>query len=84
MRLEFSQQAWEDLRYWLSTDAKKLKRLFELIEAVRREPFQGIGKPEPLKHQFKGAWSRRIDEEHRLIYRVENDCVVVLAARYHY
>ena len=84
MRLEFSQQAWDDLRYWLSTDAKKLKRLFELIEATRRDPFQGIGKPEPLKHQFKGAWSRRIDEEHRLVYRVENDCVVVLAARFHY
>lgn len=84
MRLEFSQQAWDDLRYWLSTDAKKLKRLFELIEAARRDPFQGIGKPEPLKHQFKGAWSRRIDEEHRLIYRVENNCLVVLAARFHY
>ncbi len=84
MRLEFSQQAWDDLRYWHSTDAKKLKRLFELIEATRREPFQGIGKPELLKHQFKGAWSRRIDEEHRLVYRVENDCVVVLAARFYY
>jgi toxin YoeB len=68
MRLEFSPQAWEDVQRWLKRDVKLLKRLCSLIEATRRDPFAGIGKPEPLKHQMKGCWSRRIDDEHRLVY----------------
>jgi toxin YoeB len=84
MRLEFEPQAWEDIRHWLQTDAKKLKRILDLIEAVRRDPFQGIGKPEPLKHQLRGAWSRRIDDEHRLVYRVSDGCLIILACRFHY
>lgn len=84
MRLEFEPQAWEDIRHWLQTDAKKLKRILDLVEAVRRDPFQGIGKPEPLKHQLRGAWSRRIDDEHRLVYRVSDGCLIILACRFHY
>ena len=84
MRLAFDPAAWEDVQWWLATDRKKLARIFDLIEAVRRDPFAGIGKPEPLKHQFKGAWSRRIDQEHRLIYRVESGMVVILSCREHY
>jgi toxin YoeB len=84
MRLEFEPQAWEDIRHWLQTDAKKLKRILDLIEAVRRDPFQGIGKPEPLKHQLRGAWSRRVDDEHRLVYRVSDGCLIILACRFHY
>lgn len=84
MRLEFEPQAWEDIRHWLQTDAKKLKRILDLVEAVRRDPFQGIGKPEPLKHQLRGAWSRRIDDEHRLVYRVSDGRLIILACRFHY
>ena len=84
MRLEFEPQAWEDIRHWLQTDAKKLKRILDLVEAVRRDPFQDIGKPEPLKHQLRGAWSRRIDDEHRLVYRVSDGCLIILACRFHY
>ncbi len=84
MRLEFEPQAWEDIRHWLQTDAKKLKRILDLVEAVRRDPFQGIGKPEPLKHQLRGAWPRRIDDEHRLVYRVSDGCLIILACRFHY
>ena len=84
MRLEFEPQAWEDIRHWLQTDAKKLRRILDLIESVRRDPFQGIGKPEPLKHQLRGAWSRRIDDEHRLVYRVNDGYLIILACRFHY
>ena len=84
MRLEFEPQAWEDIRHWLQTDAKKLKRILDLVEAVRRDPFQDIGKPEPLKHQLRGAWSRRIDDEHRLVYRVSDGRLIILACRFHY
>ena len=84
MRLEFASKGWEDMQYWLKHDAKLLMRIFDLIEAVRRDPFKGIGKPEPLRHQFKGLWSRRINGEHRLIYKVEDGCLVVMACRFHY
>jgi len=84
VNLLFSSQAWEDYLYWQSTDRKTLKRINALIEAVVREPFEGIGKPEPLRHELAGWWSRRIDEEHRLVYRVEDETVFVAQCRYHY
>jgi toxin YoeB len=84
MRLVFEEQGWEDYTSWLSTDRKMLARINKLIEAISRDPFAGIGKPEPLKYHLPGAWSRRIDEEHRLVYLVTAEAVVILAARYHY
>jgi toxin YoeB len=74
----------QDLRYWMEIDRKTALRVFELIEAVIREPFTGIGKPEPLKYVLAGCWSRRITQEHRLVYRVTQGRVDFLQARYHY
>lgn len=84
MRASFDPQALEDLTYWIGTRPRTALRILELIDAVLRDPFGGIGKPEPLKHRYRGCWSRRIDQEHRLIYKVEGDHIVILAARYHY
>jgi toxin YoeB len=74
----------QDLRYWVETDRKVAVRAFELIEAVLHDPFVGIGKPEPLKYVLKGCWSRRITQEHRLVYRVSERRIDFLQARYHY
>ena len=74
----------QDLRYWIETDRKIALRVFELIEAVLRDPFDGIGKPEPLKYRLAGCWSRRIAQEHRLVYRVGTTRIDFLQARYHY
>jgi len=74
----------EDLRSWVETDRRVSLRVFDLMEATLREPFTGIGKPEPLKYIFAGCWSRRITQEHRLVYRVAGNCVYFLQARYHY
>ena len=74
----------EDLRFWIENNRWVAVRILDLMEAVLRDPFQGIGKPEPLKHLLAGAWSRRITEEHRLVYAVSNDLVDFLQARYHY
>jgi len=74
----------QDLRYWVETDRKVAVRVFELIEAVLRDPFVGIGKPEPLKYVLAGCWSRRITQEHRLVYRVSEGRIDFLQARYHY
>ena len=74
----------EDLRYWVETDRKVALRVFQLIEAVVRDPFTGIGKPEPLKHLLGGAWSRRITQEHRIVYLVRDGRIDFLQARYHY
>lgn len=74
----------QDLRYWVKTDRKVALRAFELIEAVLRDPFVGIGKPEPLKYVLAGCWSRRITQEHRLVYRVSQQRIDFLQARYHY
>lgn len=74
----------EDLRYWVEIDRKVALRAFDLIEAVMREPFSGIGKPEPLKYLASGAWSRRLTQEHRLVYLVSHDRIDFLQARYHY
>jgi toxin YoeB len=78
--LEFRQ----DLRYWVETDRKVALRAFELIESVLRDPFTGIGKPEPLKYVLAGCWSRRLTQEHRLVYRVSERRIDFLQARYHY
>jgi toxin YoeB len=84
MRLEFDSQALEDLRYWVERDRRKAARVLRLIEECLRAPFAGSGKPEPLKHALAGCWSRRIDREHRLVYRVEGDSLIVLGCRFHY
>jgi toxin YoeB len=74
----------EDLRYWVETDRKLALRAFDLIEAIIRDPFEGIGKPEPLKYLTPGAWSRRLTQEHRIVYLVRDDQIDFLQARYHY
>ncbi len=84
MRLVFTPLGWEDYLFWQSHDKATLKRLNRLLEESMGTPFEGIGKPEPLRHVLAGCWSRRIDEEHRLVYLVDGDDVVVLQARYHY
>lgn len=84
MRLVFTAHAWEDYLYWQQTDRAMLKRLNRLIEETLRDPVAGIGKPEQLRHALAGAWSRRIDDQHRLVYLVDGDDLVVLQARYHY
>lgn len=84
-RLSWTTEAWDDYLYWQTQDKKTLRRVNALIaDVLRDDPFEGIGKPEPLKHALAGAWSRRIDEMHRLVYLVADDEVVVLQARYHY
>ncbi len=82
--LEFDAAAFEDLACWVQHDGKKVLRIIDLIKAVQPEPFSGIGKPEPLKHELAGGWSRRIDQEHRLVYQVLDDRIRVLVCRYHY
>jgi toxin YoeB len=84
VRLVFVQQGWEDYQYWQREDRTIVKRSNRLIEDTLRDPARGIGKPEPLKYGVAGAWSRRITEEHRLVYLVRGDDVVILQARYHY
>jgi toxin YoeB len=84
MKLVFAENAWEDYLYWQSTDKKLLKRINALIKDIQREPFDGIGKPEPLKHALSGYWSRRINDEHRIIYKIDNDSVLIAQLRYHY
>jgi toxin YoeB len=84
MKLLFHSEGWEDYLHWQQTDKKILKRINELIKDCRRSPFDGIGKPEPLKGDLSGYWSRRIDEEHRLVYAVEPDAIVILKCRHHY
>jgi toxin YoeB len=84
MRLAFTPNGWQDYTYWQSADRATLKRINRLIEDVLRDPFEGIGKPEPLRHALTGTWSRRISEEHRLVYLIDRDDIVILQARYHY
>jgi toxin YoeB len=80
----FQPEFVEDLRYWVETDRKLALRAFDLIESILRDPFKGIGKPEPLKYLTPGAWSRRLTNEHRIVYLVRNDRIDFLQARYHY
>lgn len=82
--LEFDPAAFEDLAWWIQQDRKKALRIVKLIKEVQRTPFAGTGKPEALKHEFAGCWSRRIDDEHRLFYEVKGDKIRILACRYHY
>ena len=84
MMIKFSTSAWEDYLYWQKTDKAVLKRINQLIREIQREPFTGIGKPEPLKHQLAGFWSRRIDNCHRLVYAVEGDTLLIAQCRDHY
>jgi toxin YoeB len=84
VNLIFSEHAWEDYLYWQQTDRKILKRINKLIKEIIRTPFDGIGKPEPLKHGLSGYWSRRINDEHRIVYKVDRDALLVAQLRYHY
>lgn len=84
MKISFVDESWEDYLYWQSVDKKMLKRINLLIKDITRTPFDGIGKPEPLKHQYAGVWSRRINSEHRVIYRVLDDEIWIVKCRYHY
>ncbi len=84
MKIVFSSQGWEDYLHWQQTDKKLLKRINALIKEIVRTPFEGVGKPEPLRHALGGYWSRRINDEHRLVYKVEGDAVLIAQARYHY
>lgn len=84
MRYVFTQQAWDDYQWWVKSDKRVLRRVNELIKATARDPFEGIGKPEPLRHQLQGYWSRRISGEHRLVYTVSEDELIIVACRFHY
>ena len=83
-RLVWSPAAWEDYVYWQEQDRKQLRRINQLIQACMRDPFAGIGKPEALRENLSGCWSRRIDQEHRLVYRLDGEMLVILACRFHY
>ena len=82
--LVFDPSAFGDLAWWIEQDRRTALRVVRLIEAIQRDPFQGIGEPEPLKHDLAGCWSRRIDREHRLVYEVSETKIRILACRYHY
>jgi len=84
VKLIFAEQAWEDYLFWQESDKKILRRINVLIKEIIREPFEGIGKPEPLKHALSGYWSRRINEEHRVVYKVVDDSLFLAQLRYHY
>lgn len=84
MILSWTNEAWDDYLYWQSTDKQVLKRINTLIKDIKRSPFDGIGKPEPLKHDLSGYWSRRIDKENRIVYKVTPDSIIVAMCRYHY
>ena len=84
MKIFFLSTGWEDYLFWQQTDRKTLKKINELIKESMRIPFEGTGKPEPLKHDLSGWWSRRINLEHRLVYKVETEAIYILQCRYHY
>ena len=84
MKLVFSEQAWEDYLHWQETDKKILKRINALIKEATRTPFEGTGKPEGLKHALAGYWSRRINDEHRMVYKIDGDSLLIAQLRYHY
>lgn len=80
----FVDESWEDYLYWQKTDKKKLKRINDLLKDISRHPFEGIGNPEPLKYKYAGFWSRRIDDQHRLIYQMRDDEILIAKCRFHY
>ncbi|HAG8986807.1 Txe/YoeB family addiction module toxin [Pantoea brenneri] len=84
MKLTWSAEAWEDYLYWQETDKRTVKKINELLKDASRTPFEGKGKPEPLKHNLAGFWSRRITSEHRLVYAVSDDALLIASCRYHY
>lgn len=84
MKLIFSEQAWEDYQYWQKHDRKLVERINTLIRDIQRDPYAGIGKPEPLRHALSGYWSRRINEEHRIVYKVQENSLLIAQLRYHY
>ena len=84
MKLVFSEQAWADYLYWQKQDKRTLERINKLIQEVMRHPTEGIGKPEPLKHALAGWWSRRINDEHRMVYKPEGNALCIAQLRYHY
>jgi len=84
MIIAWTPTAWEDYLYWQQTDKEKVLKINELIKDCKRNSFSGLGKPEPLKGNLKGAWSRRINQEHRLVYKVTDNSIVILQCRFHY
>ncbi|MDI1299859.1 Txe/YoeB family addiction module toxin [Methylotenera sp.] len=84
MILMWAEHAWDDYLYWQEVDKKKVKRINELIKDIKRSPFEELGDPEPLKHNWSGYWSRRIDKEHRLVYKVDDSRLSIAQCRYHY
>lgn len=84
MKLVFADEAWDDYLFWQKQDRKMVDRITKLIQEVKRDPFSGVGKPEPLKHALAGFWSRRITDEHRMVYRIEDDSLLIAQLRYHY
>jgi len=84
VKLIFSEHAWDDYQYWVETDRQMLKRINRLIREIVRDPYAGAGKPEPLKHGLSGYWSRRINDEHRIVYRMSDYAILIAQLRYHY
>ncbi len=84
MNILFTPESWDDYLYWQKNDKKNLRRINELIKEITRDPFEGIGKPEPLKYQLQGCWSRRIDQEHRIVYEVDDEIIKIISCRFHY
>lgn len=80
----FEKVAFEDIAYWIKTDIRMMKKIIQLLENILQTPYEGLGKPEALKHQLQGHWSRRIDSEQRLVYRIEETAIIVVSCRYHY
>lgn len=84
MKLVFAEAAWEDYLFWQQQDRRMLERINKLVREIQRAPFAGIGKPEPLKHALAGYWARRLTDEHRIVYKVEGDALLIAQLRYHY
>lgn len=84
MKIVFSSKSWEEYLYWQKTDRKILRRINSLIKEIQRNPFEGMGKPEPLRYALSGYWSRRINDEHRIVYKVTEDSILIAQLRYHY
>ena len=84
MTTSFTEEAWEDYEYWINTDKKMVRKINTILKDIKQSPFSGIGKPEPLRYELQGFWSRRINLEHRLVYKIENDDILILSCRFHY
>ena len=84
MKIIWSENSWADYLYWQNTDKQMLKKINQLIKDIQRNPFDGLGKPEPLKHEFSGFWSRRITDAHRLVYEITKNSIAIASCRYHY